>query len=152
MPRLSDTMEEGTIVAWLKEPGEAVAVGEDVVEIETDKATMTCQAELAGPLTILAEAGETHPVGHPIARIGEDGEAAADAAPADQAGAASPGAGSSTAPTEDRPDDVRASPVARRMARQIGIDLAAVAGSGPRGRVLKADVEAHAAAAAGSPA
>ncbi|WP_320669103.1 dihydrolipoamide acetyltransferase family protein [Patulibacter defluvii] len=152
MPRLSDTMEEGTIVAWLKQPGERVAAGEDVVEIETDKATMACQAEADGPLTILAEAGETHPVGHPIARIGEEDGAAAEVAPA---------AGASPTPADDGPPpaappssspvpaagaagDVRASPVARRMARRLGVDLGAVAGSGPRGRVQKADVEAHA--------
>ena len=191
MPRLSDTMEEGTILAWLKQPGEAVEVGEDLVEIETDKATMTCQAEVAGPLAVLAEEGETHPVGHPIAWIGDDappadaaasGDAAADAAgTADGAGSAdargldhaSAAAGRSASAAGDAPGGgtpaagaagstasatpgaheaagtvVRASPIARRVARTLGVDLAAVAGSGPRGRVLRADVEAHADAAA----
>lgn len=74
MPRLSDTMEEGTIVAWLKEPGEAVAVGEDVVEIETDKATMAYAADVAGVLRIGAGAGATLPLGALIGLIEVEGE------------------------------------------------------------------------------
>src|SRR6266536_582720 len=69
MPRLSDTMEEGTIVAWLKEPGEPVTRGEELVEIETDKATITHAADGDGVLEIVAEAGQTVPVGAVIARL-----------------------------------------------------------------------------------
>src|SRR4029077_20049784 len=76
MPRLSDSMEEGTILAWLKRVGEEVAVGEELVEIETDKAHMAYEADVAGTLTeILAKEGETLAIGSPIARIGgPDGE------------------------------------------------------------------------------
>ncbi len=71
MPRLSDSMEEGTILKWLKSDGEAVARGEELVEIETDKATMTYEADAAGVLTIIAAEGDTLPIGAPIATIGE---------------------------------------------------------------------------------
>ncbi|MGP4014501.1 dihydrolipoamide acetyltransferase family protein [Saccharopolyspora sp. 5N708] len=116
MPRLSESMSEGLVVGWLRETGDEVRRGEDLVEIETDKATVTYQAESAGRLEIIAGAGETHPVGAPIARIG-----AAVAAP-----------------------DVRlkASPLARRLARDNNIDLAALNGTGPGGRIVRADVEA----------
>jgi pyruvate/2-oxoglutarate dehydrogenase complex dihydrolipoamide acyltransferase (E2) component len=76
MPRLSDSMEEGTILTWLKQVGDEVAVGDELVEIETDKANMAYEADVAGTLNeILAQEGETLPIGSPIARIGEAGEA-----------------------------------------------------------------------------
>jgi Biotin-requiring enzyme len=72
MPRLSDSMEEGTILSWLKQVGDEVAVGDELVEIETDKANMAYESDVAGTLTeILAEEGETLPIGSPIARIGD---------------------------------------------------------------------------------
>src|SRR6186713_817843 len=72
MPRLSDSMEEGTILTWLKQVGDEVAVGDELVEIETDKANMAYEADVAGTLQeILAQEGETLPIGAPIARIGE---------------------------------------------------------------------------------
>nr|MDQ3724757.1 2-oxo acid dehydrogenase subunit E2 [Actinomycetota bacterium] len=75
MPRLSDSMEEGTILSWLKQVGDEVAVGDALVEIETDKANMAYEADVAGTLTeILAQEGETLPIGSPIARIGDSGE------------------------------------------------------------------------------
>src|SRR5690349_23690974 len=75
MPRLSDSMEEGTIIGWLKQVGDEVAVGDELVEIETDKANMAYEADVAGTLNeILAKEGETLPIGTPIARIGDDGE------------------------------------------------------------------------------
>src|SRR6476660_5048452 len=75
MPRLSDSMEEGTIISWLKQVGEEVALGEELVEIETDKANMAYEADVAGTLTeILAQDGETLPIGSPIARIGDPAE------------------------------------------------------------------------------
>ncbi len=75
MPRLSDSMEEGTILTWMKQVGDEVAVGEELVEIETDKANMAYEADVAGTLTeILAQEGETLPIGAPIARVGDPGE------------------------------------------------------------------------------
>ncbi|MCW3033851.1 MAG: catalytic domain of component of various dehydrogenase complexe, partial [Solirubrobacterales bacterium] len=71
MPRLSDTMEEGTILRWLKSDGETVARGEELVEIETDKATMVYESDVAGTVTLIAAEGETLPVGRPIATVGE---------------------------------------------------------------------------------
>jgi pyruvate dehydrogenase E2 component (dihydrolipoyllysine-residue acetyltransferase) len=182
MPRLSDSMEEGTILKWLKANGEDVAKGEEMVEIETDKATMTYEADEAGALTIVAQEGETLPIGQVIARIGEGSEApAADSASsaepeaaAESEAATEPEAATATAasgngaetprapvataePAEAAPAGreaegnggrAKASPVARRIARERGIDLASVQGSGPGGRIVKADVEA----AASSPA
>ena len=75
MPRLSDSMEEGTILQWMKQVGDEIAVGDELVEIETDKANMAYESDLAGTLTeILAEEGATLPIGEPIARIGDSGE------------------------------------------------------------------------------
>src|SRR5436305_10327914 len=75
MPRLSDSMEEGTILTWLKQVGDEIAVGDELVEIETDKANMAYEADVAGTLQeILASEGETLPIGTPIARIGENGD------------------------------------------------------------------------------
>ena len=75
MPRLSDSMEEGTILTWMKQVGEEIAVGEEIVEIETDKANMAYESDVAGTLTeILAPEGETLPIGSPIAVIGDPGE------------------------------------------------------------------------------
>src|ERR1043165_3800032 len=76
MPRLSDSMEEGTILTWLKQVGDEVAVGDELVEIETDKANMAYESDVAGTLQeILAQEGDTLPIGTPIARIGENGTA-----------------------------------------------------------------------------
>ena len=76
MPRLSDSMEEGTILSWLKEDGDEVAVGDELVEIETDKATMTYESPAEGTLRIVAGVGETLPVGAPIAQLGAEAPAA----------------------------------------------------------------------------
>ena len=82
MPRLSDSMEEGTILKWLKRDGDEVARGDELVEIETDKATMTHEADSAGVLSIVAQEGETLPIGAVIARIGAGvAEPAEDEAP-----------------------------------------------------------------------
>jgi pyruvate dehydrogenase E2 component (dihydrolipoamide acetyltransferase) len=174
MPRLSDSMEEGTILAWLKQVGEEVALGEELVEIETDKANMAYEADVAGRLTeILAAEGETLPIGSPIARIGDDGEgpgaqgagpvAAGDSSSSQAAGEEppptppAPGAVESVAvaPAEQSEapsagsqaqardgQRVKASPLARRLAKERGLDLSSVRGSGPGGRIVKADVEA----------
>jgi pyruvate dehydrogenase E2 component (dihydrolipoamide acetyltransferase) len=171
MPRLSDTMEEGTILRWLKADGEEVARGEELVEIETDKATMTYESDQAGVVQILAAEGSTLAVGAVIARVGaasagEATPAAIDDGPASEgpagvravAGAPAPGGSHAAAasaqapPAEGRAEGgrIKASPLARRMARERGIELSALTGSGPRGRIVKADVPARAAGVAGA--
>jgi pyruvate dehydrogenase E2 component (dihydrolipoyllysine-residue acetyltransferase) len=161
MPRLSDSMEEGTILKWLKAPGDAVELGEELVEIETDKANMVYEADAGGTLIeIVAAEGDTLPIGQVIARVGEPGEkpsgdgaaatpkeASAEAektaaAPTAPAAAAAPPAAASV----DVDGRVKASPLARRIARERGLDLAGLAGSGPGGRIVKADVESAIAA------
>src|SRR5919197_342857 len=130
MPRLSDSMEEGTIVRWLVEDGQEVKTGEEIVEIETDKATMSYEADADGALRIVAAEGDTLPIGAVIASIG--GQRAAPAPPA-----SAPDAGSTNGAGAER---VKASPVARRLARERGVELGALNGSGPGGRIVKADV------------
>jgi pyruvate dehydrogenase E2 component (dihydrolipoamide acetyltransferase) len=122
MPRLSDSMEEGTIVRWLKRDGDPVVQGEPLAEIETDKATVTFDADTDGTLQILVAEGETVPLGTPIARIGEVAQKAGN------------GAGR-----------IKASPLARRMARESGVDLDGLTGTGPGGRIVKADLDRTAA-------
>src|SRR6185437_6827051 len=85
MPRLSDSMEEGTIVRWLKQDGELVSEGEPLAEVETDKATVTFDAETAGTLRIVVGEGETVPIGRPIAQIGEWAPEGVSARPAPRA-------------------------------------------------------------------
>jgi pyruvate dehydrogenase E2 component (dihydrolipoamide acetyltransferase) len=176
MPRLSDSMEEGTILKWLKSDGDAVAAGDELVEIETDKANMTYEAEAAGTLAIVASEGSTLAVGETMARLGEAAGTGADesAAPADESAAPAdePPADESAAPADESaaPADeppagdadpaeaseangrVRASPVARRMAREQGLELAGVTGTGPGGRIVKSDIEAAGRGAAPAPA
>jgi pyruvate dehydrogenase E2 component (dihydrolipoamide acetyltransferase) len=156
MPRLSDSMEEGTILRWLKASGDEVKRGDELVEIETDKANMTYEADQDGVLELVAEEGDTLPIGAVIARIGGGGEAppeAAEEAPAEQEQAAEVPVGVAAAPAEAQPSAparapsdgngrVKASPVARRMARELGLDLSGVTGTGPGGRIVKSDVEA----------
>ncbi|MFT3865273.1 MAG: dihydrolipoamide acetyltransferase family protein [Solirubrobacterales bacterium] len=171
MPRLSDSMEEGTILAWMKQVGDEVAVGDELVEIETDKANMAYESDVAGTLSqILAGEGDTLAIGAPIAVVGDP----AETSPTD-----TPAGGSSSNEAEDQPppehpqegitpssassagvsvgedgERVKASPVARRIAKEKGIDLSGISGSGPGGRIVKQDVEGVAAAgpvAAGDP-
>jgi pyruvate dehydrogenase E2 component (dihydrolipoamide acetyltransferase) len=147
LPRLSDSMEEGTVVEWLVRDGAQVVRGQPIVEIETDKATMPYEADAAGWVKILIQAGETVAVGAPIAEIHPTAESARDGAPGAHEGEVG-------GPLPDTPACRPAtppggiSPVARRVAERLGIDLADVKGSGPRGRILKADL---AATPAGSP-
>src|SRR5215210_6051526 len=113
MPRLSDSMEEGTILKWLKSDGDEVAKGEELVEIETDKATMTYEADADGTLEVVAEEGATLAIGEVIARIGEgggssqessaDGGAEQEAAASDDGGEDS-GGGTATKTEEEAPD------------------------------------------------
>ncbi len=199
MPRLSDTMEEGTILRWLIADGAAVTRGQEIVEIETDKATMTYESDLEGTVEILASEGDTLAVGTVIARVAPAGAEESSASEADLgpasagvgAGAEDAGArtatpngppaatgepagaralasapagagngpaaaGATSPPAPPQPDPaaqagagvdtsaarVKASPLARRLARERHLDLSALSGSGPGGRIVKADVEA----------
>jgi pyruvate dehydrogenase E2 component (dihydrolipoamide acetyltransferase) len=158
MPRLSDTMEEGAISTWRKHPGDTVAVGDVLVEIETDKAVMEYEAYQAGTMSqILVDEGQTAEIGKAIALIDDGtGDAAApEAAPAidnskkpssEDSGAASAAGSVPTAPTNgtgaQRGTDTRliASPLVRKLARDNHLDLAGVQGTGPGGRVIRADI------------
>jgi pyruvate dehydrogenase E2 component (dihydrolipoamide acetyltransferase) len=152
MPRLSDSMEEGTVLKWIKQVGDEVAVGEELVEIETDKANMGYEADVAGTLLeILIEENESAPVGATIARIGDPSAAPAPtgdaspepAAPAPEAEptvAATPPSASPT-PATNGNGRIKASPLARRIASETGVDLSTLSGSGPAGRIVKRDVE-----------
>jgi pyruvate dehydrogenase E2 component (dihydrolipoamide acetyltransferase) len=149
MPRLSDSMEEGTVGQWLVEVGAPVSKGQPLVEIETDKATAVYEAEADGILLeILVPEGGTAALGTPIARIG-DGSArtaapSAAAAPSEATPAAASGIVTGAQAARARPartDGVNASPVARRLAAELGVDLAGVQGTGPGGIVTKTDVE-----------
>src|SRR3954453_10220896 len=135
MPRLSDSMEEGTIIKWLKGDGDAVARGDELVEIETDKATMTYEADADGVLQIVGGEGDTLPVGELIARLNGAGEGsgagrqAAEGAPAPEPGPkpepepeAEPEAPAPAPPPSqgDGGERIKASPIARRMAQDRG--------------------------------
>jgi pyruvate dehydrogenase E2 component (dihydrolipoyllysine-residue acetyltransferase) len=166
MPRLSDSMEEGTIIKWLKASGEEVRLGEAIAEIETDKATMTYEADAAGFLQIVATEGQSLAIGAVIAHllgsstdasapVEEDAVALADApAPAPEAEpVASPAEPPAAEPAlASAGGRIKASPVARRTAAQLGVDLSGVVGSGPDGRIVKADVVAAGNGAAARPA
>jgi len=186
MPRLSDSMEEGTILKWIVEEGGEVKRGEPLVEIETDKANMTYEADTSGTLIeVVAGEGDTLPIGDVIARIGEEGEKPSGKSDEEDTGDEEEAAGEDSEPDADGDgagdDDkaaeaeakaeeakakakeaqraldgggaagngggderVKASPVARRMARDMGVELARLEGSGPGGRIVKADIEAAA--------
>ncbi len=169
MPQMGYDMQEGTVVRWLKAEGSNVELGEPVAEIETDKAVVEFESYAAGVLhTILVEEGSTVPVGQPIAVVGEEAEAPAPAPEPEAAApvaepepevpeaeddhAAIPlGASTSEAapadvlaaepPSAPAPDKrIFATPIARQMASEAGIDLADVAGTGPGGRIVKEDI------------
>ncbi len=162
MPALSPTMEEGTLAKWLVKEGDTVSSGDLLAEIETDKATMEFEAVDEGKIAkiMVSEGSEGVKVGTVIAIIAEEGEDLAEAAQndaaapkadatpkAEAASSAAPAAVTAPAPKADavpaRQDGerVKASPLARRIAEQSGIDLASLKGSGPNGRVVKADLE-----------
>jgi pyruvate dehydrogenase E2 component (dihydrolipoamide acetyltransferase) len=152
MPRLSDSMEEGTVLAWMKAVGDDVALGDELVEIETDKANMVYESDVAGTLIeILAEEGATLPIGEVIARVGDAGDGPVTAGPEAQPGALpetlpQPPVSAPRAETAAPGERIKASPLARRMAGEQGIELSTLSGSGPGGRIVKADVEKSAAA------
>jgi pyruvate dehydrogenase E2 component (dihydrolipoamide acetyltransferase) len=152
MPRLSDTMSEGSVGKWLKQVGDKITDGEIIAEIETDKATMELQSFESGTLQrILVEAGKVVPIGEVIAIIGDGAAPAASAsAPAAAPPAAAPAPDASAAPAPAVPaapsngqgdDHIKASPLARKLAAERGIDLRLVQGTGPGGRIIKENVE-----------
>lgn len=151
MPKLGMTMEEGTVHAWFKQEGEPVEEGDPLLSVLTDKIDIEVEAPVSGVLRkILVQQGEMVPINTPIAVIAEADEditallAQAGAGNTNQASAdASPSGEGAGAPPDGREERVRATPVARRLAREHGVDLAVVPGSGPRGRVTRADVEEH---------
>src|SRR5438874_9059229 len=187
MPKLSDTMEEGTIVEWKKSSGDEVHKGDVLAEVESDKATFDLEAESDGTLEIIVEKGVPAKIGAAIARIGAGGAAKAEAKPekkpapkaepksepkaeAESEPKAQPAAEDppveaakpplptrrgSAAPTSPRrgedgetAEDIKASPLAKRIADEMGVDLRAISGTGPEGRIVKEDVLA---AAGGGP-
>jgi len=158
MPRLSDSMEEGTILTWLKQVGDEIAVGDELVEIETDKANMAYESDTAGTLQeILAQEGETLPIGSPIARIGEgsvngDGEGPGPQPAGPVTGEREKVDAEGSVPSVEDGERVKASPLAKRLARDKGLDLKDLHGSGPGGRIIKHDVEEAESAESASPA
>lgn len=164
MPKMGDGMEEGTLLAWLKKEGDKVKSGEVIGEIQTDKATLELESPGTGILAgILLKEGGTVPVGVPIAAILKDGESlpsdwgsggSKPSAPAAETPAATPQAVEATpsAPADTR---IKASPLARKIAAEKGIDLSTIQGTGPGGRIVERDVQSAAPslpASAGAPA
>jgi pyruvate dehydrogenase E2 component (dihydrolipoamide acetyltransferase) len=163
MPKLSDSMEQGTILSWLKTAGDEVAVGDELLEIETDKSTVAYRAETAGVLEILVMEGTTVPVGEAIARIGDappdQGPETVATPDADWAQASPVPAPMPAPPTASVTPNGRgqgrgavATPLARRIAAARGIELDRVEGTGPLGRITRADVEGEAGLAPTRPA
>ncbi|MFT3990175.1 MAG: pyruvate dehydrogenase complex dihydrolipoamide acetyltransferase [Luteolibacter sp.] len=150
MPKLSDTMTEGTLIKWHKQIGDSVEIGDILAEVETDKATMEMEAFDEGTLTsILVKEGEKVAIGGILAVLdGDDSGSAAPAsapasAPVETAPAAATPAASAPAPAPAAAasgDRVKASPLARKIAAEKGVDLNSLSGSGPAGRIVKSDV------------
>ena len=153
MPKLSDTMTEGTLIKWHKQVGDSVEIGDVLAEIETDKATMEMEAFDDGIITeILLREGEKAPIGGVLAVLNGDSEAVqmpapqavvAFPAPTSAAPAPTPAAPVSSVPATG--DRIKASPLARKVAADLGVDLSSVTGSGPAGRIVKDDIQAAAA-------
>ncbi|MBF8266805.1 MAG: Dihydrolipoamide acetyltransferase component of pyruvate dehydrogenase complex [Dehalococcoidia bacterium] len=146
MPQMGYDMKEGTLVRWLKQEGEEVKRGEAIAEIETDKAVVEMEAYASGVLLRIAVAeGATVPVGHTIAVIGTPGEPLPEMGPASEAVARveAPGEEARIPQPSSTAEQVKASPLARRMAQEKGINLSLLHGTGPGGRVTVDDVQAH---------
>jgi len=161
MPKMGDGMEEGTINVWLKQEGQQVTSGEPLAEVETDKANVEITSYESGILTkIITQVGQTVPVGEVIAVIGAatgagNGKKSAPAASAPKAASSAPQSGNplepaagptpSAPPSEAPPstERIKSSPLARRMAQEMGIDLARVTGSGPGGRIVERDITSY---------
>ena len=166
MPRMSDTMEEGNIVAWLVEEGEAVEPGQTLAEVETDKATMELDSFFEGTLLHIAVKEGAVPIDGVIAVIGEEGEdwksaikGAGDAgngnaeAKEETAAPATPARTTTEEATPEKTDErLKASPLARAMAKEAGIDLKQIKGSGENGRIVRRDIEGAQPASAPAPA
>lgn len=158
MPKMGDAMEEGTLLKWLKQEGDAVEEGDPIAEIETDKVSLELEAEASGKLAeIVAREGESVPVGDPIAVILAEGEEPPKrrsrekepvAASSGESGGSVPQAAAAIeepappkeAPGADSDGAVRASPIVRRLAREHDLDLSGLQGSGPQGRIVERDV------------
>jgi pyruvate dehydrogenase E2 component (dihydrolipoamide acetyltransferase) len=150
LPRLGQGMESGTIVRWLKAEGEPVTKGEPLFELDTDKVTQEVEAEAAGVLLKIAVAEGEVPVGQTVAFIGAEGEDVPEAAAAAPAAEPTPDVPSNSllqakeepapAPAASANGRIKASPLARRLARERGIDLAMLRGTGPEGRIVAEDV------------
>ena len=152
MPKMSYDMQQGTVVRWLKDEGEQIVSGEVIAEIETDKATVEMPAYINGVMgRIVVETGRTVPVGELIAIITQQGETlppltmqyTEEASPAQgssQSSEAIPLPAASSSVSSAPAGEVKASPIARRLARERGIDLTRVTGSGPGGRIVEADI------------
>ena len=146
LPDLGEGLTEGEVARWLVAEGDVVAEDDPLVEIQTDKTTVEIPSPAAGPVTrILVGAGEIVPVGTVLVVIGGDGDDPRDMAPPAPAAAAMSG-GQSPGPVSG--GRVRATPLVRRLADELGVDLAAVRGTGPQGRVTEADVRGAAASTA----
>ncbi|MGH2934079.1 MAG: dihydrolipoamide acetyltransferase family protein [Gaiellaceae bacterium] len=155
LPRLGQGMESGTIVRWLKSEGEQVQKGEPLYELDTDKVTQEVEAEAGGVLLKIAVSEGEVEVGRTIGFIGAEGETVAVEAPAPapekevEVAAPEPERAAPSASTSN--GRVKASPLARRLARERGIDLASIRGTGPEGRIVAEDVERGEVAAAPAP-
>src|SRR5436190_7758576 len=159
MPKLSDTMEEGKILKWIKHPGDKVAIGDVIAEVETDKANMELEAYDEGVLSeVRVQEGQSAPVGAVIAVLGDGGATAKAPEPkAAPKPAGEPAPKPEAAPPKPEPrrptlvrkdttaeadvEHVKASPLARKIAREHGLDLRGIAGTGPGGRIVEKDVE-----------
>jgi pyruvate dehydrogenase E2 component (dihydrolipoamide acetyltransferase) len=149
MPKYEMSQETGKIARWLKAEGDVVEKGEPLLEIETDKTNIEVEARAGGVLAgICAEPGQVVPVGQPIAYILKPGETWPPAAAAAASVAVTPAAPAAAVTPQETSTALRATPIAERMAAEHGIDLRAVAATGPGGRITREDVEAHLAAQA----
>lgn len=157
MPKLSDTMTEGTLIKWHKQVGDTVEIGDILAEVETDKATMEMEAFDDGVITqILVKEGEKAVIGGVLAVLDGDSAdaspapaAAQPAAPAAADSSPAPAVTPASAPTPSASGDrLKASPLARKIAAESGVDLSTVTGSGPAGRIVKSDVQSASSAPA----
>ena len=156
MPKLSDTMTEGTLIKWHKKVGDSVEIGDILAEIETDKATMEMEAFDDGTITeILIQEGEKAPIGGILAILDGDSDELATSAPA--AATVAPSTATTTQPTAvaiplvpSSGERIKASPLAKKVAADLGVDLSNITGSGPAGRIVKSDVEAQGTASSGA--
>ena len=153
MPKLGLTMEEGILVAWMVDLGQPVEIGQDLCEVETEKLTAVVESPFAGTLLRRVEPGDTIPVGQPIAIVGEKEEDVSSYALFSSSAISAPDSGrasmddiSAQSSAQGAYDSaasgkVTASPFARKLAAQLGVDLSTVVGTGPGGRITGDDVE-----------